>query len=157
MSSDTGRFDWEVILGFSIESVQSIIMTKALVIWMLLTSLAIEHRQSQLVETRKKSKEGGQGSNNTRDPYLVSDASSFICPPLLAVFHQVLCHYSNDFAIYEEYQFEQIPIDYWGTSLLNQYRTCYPVYTWSAGPLGGIQFYSQQAVLDEQCCHKLYS
>ncbi len=97
-----------------------------------------------------QSKEGGQGSNNTRDPYLVSDANSFICLPLPAVSHQVLHHYSNDFAIYEEYQFEQISIDYWGTSLLNQYRMCYPVHTWLAGPHSGIQFYSQQAVFDEQ-------
>src|SRR5258708_29429303 len=41
-------------------------------------------------------------------------------------------------AIYEEYAFEQISIDYWGTSLVNQYGLCYPVHTWSAGPLGRI-------------------
>src|SRR5260370_19043754 len=43
MSSDMGQFDWEVILGFLIESVQRIIMMKAPIIWMLLTSLAVEH------------------------------------------------------------------------------------------------------------------
>ncbi len=58
-SSETGRFDWDVVLGFSIESVQIILMTKAPVIWMLLTSLAVEHRQLQLAEARTQSKQGG--------------------------------------------------------------------------------------------------
>ena len=50
---------------------------------------------------------------------------------------------SNGFALYEECPFEQISIGYWGTSLLNQYRTCCPVHTWLTRPLSGIQFYSQ--------------
>src|SRR5258708_3623380 len=72
---ETDRFDWDVILSFSIESAQSIIMENAPIIWMLLTWLAVEYRRPQLVETRTQSKQSGQGSNNTRDPYLVSTAN----------------------------------------------------------------------------------
>ena len=42
-SSETSRFNWDVVLGFSIESIQIILMTKAPIIWMLLTSLVVEH------------------------------------------------------------------------------------------------------------------
>ena len=34
---ESGRFDWDVILNFSIESVQTILMTKAPLVWMVLT------------------------------------------------------------------------------------------------------------------------
>ena len=43
-NSETDRFDWDVILSFSIESAQSIIMENAPIIWMLLTWLAVEYR-----------------------------------------------------------------------------------------------------------------
>src|SRR5260370_32133460 len=81
-SSEKGRFDWDVILSFLIETVQAILMTKAPLIWTMLTLLAVEHHQSQLVETRAQSKQGGQGSNNMRDPYLVSDTTPFMLPSL---------------------------------------------------------------------------
>ena len=83
-SSETGRFDWDVVLGFSIESIQIILMTKAPVIWMLLTLLAVEHHRPQLAEARTQSKQGGQGSNNARDPYLVSDKNPSMLPSLQA-------------------------------------------------------------------------
>ena len=58
-NSESGRFDWDVILNFSIESVQTILMTKAPLVWMVLTLLAIRHRRSQLAGTRTHSKQGG--------------------------------------------------------------------------------------------------
>ena len=71
-NSEMGKFDWDVILDFSIKSAQDIIMEKAPIIWTLLTSLAINHRRPRLVESRMQSKPCGHGSNRTRDPYLVS-------------------------------------------------------------------------------------
>ena len=38
---ESGKFDWDVILDFSIESAQDLIMKKAPVIWMLLTPIAL--------------------------------------------------------------------------------------------------------------------
>ncbi len=49
---ETRKFDWDVILSFSVELAQKIIMKKAPIIWMLLTSLATKHCHPQLVETR---------------------------------------------------------------------------------------------------------
>ena len=51
-NSESGKFDWDVILDFSIESAQDLIMKKAPVIWTLLTSLAVEDRRPKLVESR---------------------------------------------------------------------------------------------------------
>ena len=69
----------------------------------------------------------------------------------------MLCNYSNDVPIYEEYQFEQIAIGHWCTSLLNQYRVLCTVHLWLTGSLGGIQLYSGQAVFNERCHGQSYS
>ena len=82
--------NWDMILSFSIESIQAILMTKVPLIWTILTSLAVKQHRSQLVETRAQSKQGGQGSNNMRDPYLVSETTPFMLPSLQAPSSAVL-------------------------------------------------------------------
>ena len=106
MNSEMGKFDWDVVLGFSIESARDIIMEKAPIIWMLLTSLAIDHCCPQLAESRMKCKPCGHGSNQTRDPYLVSSTNPILYPSLQTTSHLVLHSHSDAHAIYEELQHE---------------------------------------------------
>ena len=69
----TSRFSWDVVLDFSIDAVQKIIISIAPVTWMLLTWIAVgEERAEQLKEVKSSNSGKGQGANHVRDPYLVS-------------------------------------------------------------------------------------
>ena len=71
-SKDSGFF-WNIILEFSVDAAQRVLMKVAPVMWMVLTSIAIGKRRSiQLKEANATDKKSGKGANHIHDPYLVS-------------------------------------------------------------------------------------
>jgi hypothetical protein len=69
-----GRFSWDTVLDFSIETVQKLAISVAPVTWTLLTWIAVGGERAERLKERKSRDSGkGRGANHVRDPYLVSE------------------------------------------------------------------------------------
>lgn len=89
LRSASGSVDWRFLLSFSLDRIQSTIKSTTLVIWSLVTTIAIspwrgnklarsmeaEPEHDELLRKRRQNADGRR--QNVRDPWLVSELSYF--------------------------------------------------------------------------------
>lgn len=70
-----GAFSWKFILNFSFVSLLHVILLEAPILWTIMTTASVgERRGATLKKVREEARGGGgRGSNNFRDPWLVSN------------------------------------------------------------------------------------
>ena len=87
-SEDAG-FSWDIVLDFSVDGAQKVLMNTAPIIW-ILTCIAISKRSSiGLKECRAMGKKFGKGSNHVHDPYLVSHTHEYSA---IYARNSIVCH-----------------------------------------------------------------